>query len=253
MWLFEVVAALGKAASPKSLDRDIAYYRFQAFRRRTKRARRISGDSICQKLSIEKSGAISEDLHHLHQAGFIQIDATWNLKEKLTSRLKHFRLSDNYVRFYLKYILPRSDQISSGTAAFQNIDSLRGWHSALGLQFENLVLANKTALFSLLEIAPDSVIYSGPFFQRKTKIKKGCQVDLLIQTKTRVLYVCEIKFSEHPIAASVIGEVEEKIKKLAIPRLFSVRPVLIHVNGTTKEVQHSELFDYVIDFQQLLT
>ncbi|MBS0629262.1 MAG: ATPase [Verrucomicrobia bacterium] len=209
-------------------------------------------DEICKKLSIEKSGNISQDLHHLQQAGFIQIDATWNLKEKITSRLKRFRLSDNYIRFYLKYILPRQEQILSGTMQLQTVESLPGWLTTLGLQFENLILANKLSLFSKLDISPDSVVHSGPFFQRKTKILDGCQIDLMIQTKTKNLYLCEIKFSENPIGSSVIKDVEDKLKRLTVPRLYSIRPVLIHVNGVTDAVKDSGLFDHIIDFQTLL-
>ena len=209
-------------------------------------------DSICQKLSIEKSGTISKDLHHLQQAGFIQIDATWNLKEKITSRLKVYRLSDNYVRFYLKYIFPKREQIEDKTMQLQTVESLPGWYGTLGLQFENLILANKITLFAKLGIPCDSIIHSGPFFQRKTKILEGCQIDLLIQTKTKILYLCEIRFSESPIGAFVIKEMEEKIKRLTVPRLYSIRPVLIHVNGVSDAVRDSGLFDHIIDFQTML-
>jgi hypothetical protein len=209
-------------------------------------------DSICKKLIIEKSGNISKDLHHLQQAGFIQIDSTWNLKQKINSRLKLFRLSDNYIRFYLKYIFPKREQIEDKTMQLQTVESLPGWFRTLGLQFENLILANKLTLFLKLGISPDSIVHSGPFFQRKTKILDGCQIDLLIQTKTKILYLCEIKFSENPIGTSVIKEVEEKINRLTIPRLYSIRPVLIHVNGVTDAVKDSELFDHIIDFQTLL-
>ncbi|MGD0665028.1 MAG: ATP-binding protein [Rhabdochlamydiaceae bacterium] len=209
-------------------------------------------DSICQKLSIEKGGSVSKDLQHLHQAGFIQIDSTWNLKEKITSRLKVFRLSDNYVRFYLKYIFPKREQIEDKTMQLQTVESLPGWYGTLGLQFENLILANKLTLFAKLGIPCDSIIHSGPFFQRKTKVLEGCQIDLLIQTKTKILYLCEIKFSESLIGASIIKEVEDKIKRLTVPRLYSIRPVLIHVNGVSDAVKNSELFDHIIDLQTML-
>lgn len=210
-------------------------------------------DTICQELSLEKSGFISQQLHDLEQAGFIQIDPTWDIKANSTSRLKHYRLSDNYVRFYLKYILPRREQIQEGTVGVHTIESLPNWSTTLGLQFENLVLANKSVIFSQLGIEPDTVLHSGPFFQRKTKLRDGCQVDLLIQTRYRTLYLCEIKFSEQPIGLSAATEVQEKIKRLSIPRLYSVRTVLIHVNGTTEALNSSQAFDYVIDLQKLIS
>ena len=50
----------------------------------------------------------------------------------------------------------------------------------------------------------------------------------------------------------VIQEVKEKISHLARPKYFSVRPVLIHVNGVTDAVEESEFFAKIIDFGQFL-
>ena len=208
-------------------------------------------DSICQKLSIEKGGVISQHLHNLEQAGFVQLDPTWNLKQQVISTLKRYRLSDNYLRFYIKNVLPIRNQIMEGTG-IQSIESLPGFSTTMGLQFENLVLANKPIIFEQLDIDPETVIHSGPFFQRKSKLKKGCQIDLLIQTRYRTIYLCEIKFSEHPIGKSIIEEMKEEISRLSLPRLYSVRTVLIHVNGITEDLRSSELFDYIIDFQKMM-
>jgi len=209
-------------------------------------------DSICKKLGIEKNGSISKDLHHLEQAGFIQLDPTWNLKNNITSILKQYRLSDNYMRFYLKYIQPRKNQILEGTAELKTVEALIGWSTTLGLQFQNLVLANRHKIFEALNIDSNSIIHSGSFFQRKTQLKKGCQIDLLIQTRFHTLYLCEIKFSEHPIGSSIISEIQEKMKRISVPRLYSIRPVLIHVNGVKDSVYESEVFDHIIDFQKML-
>lgn len=48
----------------------------------------------------------------------------------------------------------------------------------------------------------------------------------------------------------VVAEVEEKIKRLAYPRGYSIRPVLIHVNGVTQGVIESGHFDKIIDFSE---
>ena len=45
---------------------------------------------------------------------------------------------------------------------------------------------------------------------------------------------------------------EEKRKRLKVPRHFSIRPVLIHVNGVEDSVLEEGYFDKVIDFGQLL-
>lgn len=45
---------------------------------------------------------------------------------------------------------------------------------------------------------------------------------------------------------------EEKRRQLKLPRQFSIRPVLIHVNGVEDSVLDEGYFDKVIDFSQLL-
>src|SRR5207245_1538146 len=69
-------------------------------------------DEICADLQIKKSGAFSKYLRNLTLAGFIAIDGTWNLLNKKPSQLKKFRLRDNYLRFYLRYIEPHKQKIS---------------------------------------------------------------------------------------------------------------------------------------------
>ena len=89
---------------------------------------------------------------------------------------------------------------------------------------------------------------TGPFFQRQTQRQKGCQIDLLIQTRHHTLYLCEIKFYGSEIKKQIVREVQEKIQRLALPRGSSIRPVLIHVNGVSSGVLEEDFFDHIIDF-----
>lgn len=124
--------------------------------------------------------------------------------------------------------------------------------SILGLQFENLVLSNRSSLWKLLAINPQEIVCDNPYFQTATSKRKDCQIDYLIQTQDQVLWLCEIKFSKSPIGCAVIEEVEEKICRLQRPKYFSCRTVLIHVNGITEELENSEFFSQLIDFSQFL-
>lgn len=120
----------------------------------------------------------------------------------------------------------------------------------MGLQFENLVMNNLKKLCKILRIDISEISNAGPFFQRKTQRMKGCQIDLLIQTKHNTLYVCEIKFSSSEIKGSVIEEMEKKIESLSVPKGVSVRPVLIHVNGVSQTIRESDIFNDIVDFSQ---
>ena len=66
----------------------------------------MSMRKFIKKLGVEKSGVISEYLDELVKSGFIRRDYTWHLKTGKRSKLSHYRISDNYLRFYLKYIAP---------------------------------------------------------------------------------------------------------------------------------------------------
>ena len=72
----------------------------------------------------------------------------------------------------------------------------------------------------------------------------------MIQTKHNTLYVCEIKFSTSEVKQSVVEEMEKKIESLSAPKGFSIRSVLIHVNGVSQAVKDSEFFSEIIDFSQ---
>lgn len=209
-------------------------------------------NDICYALGIAKSGYINENLDDLIQSGFISRDYTWNLKTGEESRLSHYRLSDNYVRFYLKYVETNRGKIQQGHFNDRSMINLPGWDSVMGLQFENMVLNNRRPIWAKLGIYPEEIISDNPFFQRTTVRTPGCQIDYLIQTKFNNLYVCEIKFSKHAIGKGIIDEVQLKIDTLKRPKSFSCRPVLIHVNGITDEVLESGFFNTIIDFADLL-
>ena len=209
-------------------------------------------NQICQEVDYSKSGILGEYLGNLQEAGFVTRDFTWNIKDGHLSSLSHFRLSDNYLRFYLKYILPIADKISRDEFADVSMTSLLGWDTIMGLQFENLVLKNRKEVRKILRIRPEDVVLDNPFFQRKSTKCKGCQIDYLIQTRFKTLYVCEIKFSRNEIKVDIVEEVKNKIERLALPRGFAVCPVLIHVNGVHDAVVDSNYFSEIIDFSLLL-
>jgi len=78
------------------------------------------------------------------------------------------RLSDNYLRFYLKYIEPNFNKIKKGNF-FKFLFDLPVWKTITGHQFENLVLHNRKLIQKKLKINQADIEYDNPFFQRKTK------------------------------------------------------------------------------------
>ncbi len=87
-----------------------------------------------------------------------------------------------------------------------------------------------------------------PLLQSRTVRQFGCQIDYMIQTRFNTLDVCEVKFSKNPAGAGVIAAVREKTKHPAFPQMFSIRLVLIHLNGVEGRVLDQRYFDKIIDF-----
>ena len=205
---------------------------------------------LAEKIGRESTGRLSSYLADLTQAGFISRDFTWHLKNNKTSKLSHYRLSDNYVRFYLKYIEPIKEKIDQGMAEGE-FDSIN-WHSIIGLQFENLVLNNRQFICDNLGLKFSDIVANNPYFQRKSSSNEGCQIDYLIQTKFNNLFACEVKFSGRPLGMEVVDEMKKKLERLRKPKGFSCWPVLVHVNGVTDYVEQCGYFSKIIDFGQSL-
>ncbi len=209
-------------------------------------------NEILEKLDKRSGGLLTSYIDELETSGFITRDFTWNLRTGDFSKISQYRLSDNYIRFYTKYILPATPKIRSGQFGFNSMASLPGWSSIMGLQVENLILNNREAILSLMHIYPDEVLCDGPFFQRKTTKAQGCQIDYLIQTKLGVLYLCEIKFTRTIIGTKVIEDMKEKIRRIAAPKHLSIVPVLLYIGDVQDEILDAQFFGKVFDISVLL-
>ena len=207
---------------------------------------------ICEELKMKPTGKVSDYLKELELAGFIKRDYTWHLVSGLDSKLSKYRLSDNYLRFYTRYIDKYKTKIKRDSFILKSLTVLPGWDVIMALQFENLVLNNREHIYKTLGIEGEDIVSENPFFQHRTLKQAGCQIDYMIQTRSNSLYICEIKFSKNVITPKVIDEVQRKINRLKHPKGYSYRPVLIHVNGVTKETIDRDYFFNIIDFSALL-
>lgn len=208
-----------------------------------------SAEEIARSLQIEMSGHLSHKLTVLKECGFLARDYVWHEKKRL-EKLSKYRLRDNYLRFYLNYIENKKELIQKKLYQDIDLENLSDWSSIMGLQFENLVLNNLSQIVKILEISPESLLSASPYFQNPTKLRPGCQVDLLIQTKYTT-YLIEIKFCK-TIGTEIINEVVQKIERLKIPKTVSLRPVLIYQGELSKQVIKENFFSHLIAFDDLL-
>jgi AAA+ ATPase superfamily predicted ATPase len=209
-----------------------------------------SVSEIGAALGKERSGHLSEHLDDLVQGGFLARDRVFDPRTIRPTRTEKYRLRDNYARFHLRYVAPRREAIEKGLLRGLSLDQLPEWDAVLGLQFENLVVNNVTALSRSLGLERTPLLAAAPYSQRPTARKKGCQIDLLLRTR-HSLYVVEIKLRKS-IPLSVVDEVREKALCLPLDRRLSVRTALVYEGTIDQAVATEGYFDYLIPFDQLL-
>lgn len=200
--------------------------------------------------SVEAGGHVTDALDELSAAGFVSADRGLTPGTGAEVREVRYRISDNYVRFYLKFIAPRADAIRGGSFRLASMDQLPGWRSILGIQFESLVLNNLPVVLPRLGVGNALVLSAAPFVRNGTKRGEGTQIDLLVQTRTTV-HVVEIK-RRASIAASVEDEVREKVRRLKVPRHLAVRTALVYDGELAPEIEENGYFDALVPFGDLL-
>lgn len=208
--------------------------------------------ALAERIQYASSGTLSNYLNELIESGYIQKTTSWSFKTSKPTKIVCYRLTDNYLRFYYKYIQPKLDLIKNGQYKQIEVNKLTHLNSLLGFQFETLVMNNAHMLHQKLNITPEEIVAADPYYQTATKQRQGCQIDYLIQTKLNTLFVCEIKFSKNPLGTPVIEEMKTKLKRLSYPKNFVCVPILIHVNGVTDDLLDEDYFYQLIDFAELL-
>lgn len=205
---------------------------------------------IAESINTPLTGDLTDCISDLSLGGFVKRDHTWSFSG-VESRLSRIRTSDNYSRFYLKYIYPRKSRIVKKPLNKNDTLDFLNWTPIFGYQFENLIQNNIDQLIDLLHIPPSDILQLGPFFQTGTKARAGVQIDFLIQCKRNLLHLIEIK-SGARITAEVISEVQEKVHRIKVPKGFSIRCHLVHLGELSEAIIEEDFFDQVIAFERFL-
>lgn len=200
-------------------------------------------------LNYPTGGALSQYLNHLSESGFIRKNSTWDFRSKKIRPNTIYRISDCYLKFYLRYLAPLRNRIINDSYEFE----IASWQPQIGLQFEVLIQNNREFILSSLGISAKEILNSGYYYQKQTASKRGCQIDFLIQTSTKNLYICEFKFKNRTIGAEVIDEVQSKIKALKIPRGFAAIPVLITNADVSSSILKADYFHKIINVEEWMS
>ena len=145
--------------------------------------------ALQKAISYSHSGTLTQHLKALEICGFVSKHPDWLIKTGKAGKSTLYRLSDNYLRFYIHYIEPNLAKIEQGSFADVPLSGLPGWEPMLGYQLENLLLKNRSLVYQALGIHPQDIAVDNPYLQKTKKgRKKGCQIDYLIQMRSNTLF-----------------------------------------------------------------
>ena len=205
---------------------------------------------IASAVGTEKGGRISRALEMLAECGLVSPDAGLNPETGAEVREQRYRLRDNYSRYYLKFVEPVVRMIDDGSYKFTSLSALDGWEAVMGLQFENLVVNNYVQLLPHLHLENTLIISAAPY--RKAAVRgrsRGCQVDLLIQSKGMI---CIVEIKRRDIDKSIIEEVDRKVSSISRPKGVSIRTALVFDGSIAPTVEANGYFDSIVPFHRLL-
>lgn len=146
----------------------------------------LTRHELIAKSKIPSGGDFSLKLDELIESGFVTAYPYFQNKKQLTL----YRLSDEYSKFYLKFI---SGHKSGGRGVWQSLATTPSYHSWSGFAFETLCLKHISQLKTSLRI---DAIYS----TNSSWFNDKAQIDLLIDRGDNVMQVCEMKFYNAPFA-----------------------------------------------------
>lgn len=196
-------------------------------------------------------GSLSQHLKALEICGFVSKHPDWNFKTGKVGKSTLYRLSDNYLRFYIHYIEPNLAKIEQGAFLDVPLSGLPGLEPMLGFQLENLLLKNRSLIYQAFGIQPQDILMDNPYFQKGSGRKKGCQIDYLIQTRSNTLFVCEVKMRRRELDLEVIDSLKAKINALCFPKGFGLSPVLLHLGPVSDALLSSRYFYRIVDIADL--
>ena len=155
----------------------------------------LSRDEILQKSKLSKSGGMFKTrLSELEEAGFIASFTPYGKSNKGT----YFRIIDEYILFYLKWIEPIANKLSlvtKNTSYWESKAQTQAWKSWSGYAFEAVCLKHIEQIKFALSI---QVIASqiGSWRHIPKQDESGAQVDLLIDRADGIINLCEIKYCQ---------------------------------------------------------
>lgn len=144
----------------------------------------ITRNDLITQMKVSSSGDLTLKLEELIESGFVTEYYYFQNKKQLSL----YRLSDEYSRFYMKFL---DGQSQSGKGTWQKLSTSHSYKSWSGFAFETICLKHVQQIKQALRI---DAIYS----THSSWFNANAQIDLLIDRSDNVMNICEFKFHNGP-------------------------------------------------------
>jgi len=216
----------------------------------------ISREEIINRFQRFNSGGyLTKCLVELEKAGFITSFVPYGN----INRGVFYKVSDEYVLFYLRWILPAKNKLKHLKGAvhyWENMVKTPAYNTWLGLAFETICYRHLDEIIKILRIK-DKVVGVGNwrYTPKQNSKEKGVQIDLIIDRSDDCINICEIKSSQDSfvITKSYAEKLQNKINvfKKKIGTTKEILLTFITLNGLITNKYSTELVNHHIKFSDL--
>lgn len=189
----------------KSLFRDADYYMgiLAALAEKNMGSTR---KEIVEKARITDNGFLSKALKNLIDCGFIRRYSFFGKKEKDMI----YQLTDLFMLFHKRFVARYNGKDDTFWRNMIDNPRRRSWS---GIAFEQVSLLHLSQIKAKLGISGVLTDTGGWFFQGNEETP-GCQIDMVISRRDKVINICEMKYStsEFAITKKYAGELQQKVE-----------------------------------------
>ena len=201
----------------------------------------ITREELIQKTGFSGGGHFSKALDELFVSGFVSAYTPFNKQKKSTL----YRLSDEYARFYLKYIEKNKNQGKNFWKTLSNQQSYISW---AGFNFETICLKHTDQIKKALGI-------EGIHSVQSNWSSKDAQVDLVIARSDKWINLFEMKFyqSEYAIDKAKASALRQKVEhfKRQTKTRHTVTLSMLTTYGIAKNEHFYDMIDHDLNIDIL--
>jgi len=185
---------------------------------------------ISKKLGLTTGGTLTSHLNDLEWAGFIERYSSLN--KSSIGRYPKYRILDEYLHFYFKFISPNLSEIESGGKVnYAQISGSASYEQWQGYAFERICRRNAAKIADHLHFSGIKYKSGSWYTTGRSGLdthSKGAQIDLVFERGDQVLTVCECKWINRLTGSSIVNDFRNKIERIQLdyPR-FGIEKVLI--------------------------